>query len=209
MLGIAMTQKPGGTSPEQTRDRVNALDREIRSLRGPPPIPSVPPPPLPADKARTVLVLLAESAVHHTTLGEFDEARRAIGEAVLIMPDVRDPVLVAKASLHLGEALVGLDAPKHAKERLESAIKQLEKLNETRLVARAKIALGRTLAALEDPTSLDVLMDAKQSLMGLNDPGGIAHVDTAIRELQAAKNASASKIEAAYNRPVSVVPPKG
>lgn len=201
-------QKPPGGSVDQTRDRVNALDREIRALRGPPPIPSVPPPPLPPEKARNVLVLLAESAVHHTTLGEFDEARRAIAEAILIMPDVRDAALVAKASLHIGEALVGLDAPTHAKERLEAAIKQLEKLGETRLVARAKIALGRTLAALEDPTSVDVLLEAKQSLLVLGDTAGIAVVDAALRERRAPSEPPAGKIEAGYNRPVSVLPPK-
>jgi hypothetical protein len=121
------------------------------------------------------------------------------------MPDVRDTALVAKASLHLGEALVGLDAPTHAKERLESAIQVLEKLGEARLVARAKIALGRTLAALEDPTSVDVLMQAKQALLVLGDTAGVAHVDAAIRERQAKSD---GKIEVGYNRPVSVVPPK-
>lgn len=196
-------QRPPGSDP--TRDRVDALEREIRALRGPPPIPSSPPPPLPPDKARSVLVLLAESAVHHVTLREFDEARRAIAEAILVMPDVRDPVLVAKASLHIGEALVGLDAPKHAQERLLAAIAALEKMGEARLVARAKVALGRALAALEDPTALDVLMEAKRALIALNDAAGVAHVDATIRELS---TQSASKIEVGYNRPVSVVPPK-
>ena len=102
-----------GQSPDETaRARLAAIDAEIEQLRGPVPIPSLAPTPLPPARQQRLMDLLAEAAVHHVRLKEFDEARRAIADAIVFMQDVIDGAAVARASLLTGEALIELDSPK-------------------------------------------------------------------------------------------------
>ena len=126
---------------ERSQRRLAAIAKEVLDLRGPPPIPSLKPEPLPLDRRQALLALFAEAAVHHVTVHELDEARRAVADAIALMDDIVDPAIIARASLLTGEALVEIDAPKHAKQRLEVAVRFYESARDAMLLKYALSAV--------------------------------------------------------------------
>lgn len=187
------------------RARLNEIDAEVRRLRGPPPTPSEKPEPLAPEAVRALMNLLAESSVHLVVVHEGDAARRAIGDAIALMPDVVDAASIARASLLMGEALVELDSAKHAQVQLETALAFYEKIGDEKLTARARTGLGRALVLLDQPGGLDLLQQVLDDYLARADVAGVARIQALLAEIKAGADA-AETIRAGYGRSVSMLP---
>jgi hypothetical protein len=196
------------TDASPAHQRIAVLESEIRELR-PTRISSAPPPPMtapgaPTDRSARAVLVLGEMALHHLAIGELDEARRAVGDAVVLLEQVTDEGTIARASILLGEALLALDAPHHAEPRFARALTICERFGDRRLALRARIGLGRTLVALDDLVGVELLKRAR--LDGDGDPASLAKIDEAIRYAEKLFDTPRS-VHTGYGRPVSI-PPK-
>jgi hypothetical protein len=191
---------------EHARRRLAVVQQEILDLRGPPPIPSLRPDPLPLDRRQALLNLLAEAAVHHMTVGELDECRRVVADAIALMDDIVDPAIIARTSLLTGEALVELDSPNHAKLRLEVAVRFYEGERDLKLLARARVGLARALVLLEDPRGLELLHEVHADATSRGDLATIARIEAILPEAMGIN--VGESVRAGYGRAVSI-PPTG
>ena len=193
-------------TPEETaRTRLRAIGTEVEQLRGHVPIPALQAAPLPAARVHRLMDLLSEAAVHHVRLHEFDEARRAIADAILCMQDVVDGAAIARASLLTGEALVELDSPKHAKTRLDVAVSYYDKIGDAKLLARSRTALSRAMILLDDPEGLALLRAVHADLLATGEAAMLARVETLLHEAINGGN-PAETVRAGYGRAVSIPP---
>jgi hypothetical protein len=191
---------------ERARRRLAAIAQEVLDLRGPPPIPSLRPDPLPLDRREALVNLFAEAAVHHVTLRELEESRRVIADAIALMDDIVDPAVVARASLLTGEALIELDSPKHAKLRLEVAARFYQLARDAKLVSRARLGLARALVLLEDPQGLDMLHEVLADATARGDLATISRIEAILPEAMGIS--VTDSVRAGYGRAVSI-PPTG
>src|SRR5438128_2462815 len=120
--------------------RLDALESEIRSLR-PSRAPSEPPAAIPIDRTNRVVLCLAEMALHQVVIGALADARRTVGDAVVVLDQVRDEATIARACVLLGEALLALDAPQHAQPRFTTAVAIYDRLGDARWGLRARVGL--------------------------------------------------------------------
>lgn len=182
--------------------RLNALESEVRSLR-PSRAPSEAPAPIPIVASHRVLLCLSEMALHQVAIGELEEARRTVGDAVLVLEQVKDETTIARACVLLGEALLALDRPMHARPRFALALDVFERQNDARWRLRARVGLGRALVALDDVFGVTVLGMAREEC---RDPALAQQIDKAIE--QAAKIFDTPRtVRTGYGRPVTVHPP--
>lgn len=189
---------------ERARRRLAGIGQEVFDLRGAPPIPSLRPDPLPLERREALLSLFAEAAVHHMTLRELEEARRAIADAIALMDDIVDPAIVARASLLTGEVLVELDSPKLAKLRLEVAAHFYETVRDAKLAGRARLGLARAMVLLEDPQGLDLLHEVHADATSRGDLATIARIAAILPEAMGAD--VGETVRAGYGRAVSIPP---
>jgi hypothetical protein len=192
------------THQDQARQRLAAIDAEVLSLRGPPPIPSLRPDPLPIRARQRLLDLFAEGAVHHVTVGELDAARRATADAIALMDESIEVASVARASLLVGEALVEMDSPVHARARLEEAVRFFDRLRDDKLATRARIALARALVLLDDPGGLAMLRESHAAALERGDFNAVARIDAVLQD--ATSSDLAETVRAGYGRAVSIPP---
>jgi hypothetical protein len=192
---------------ERARERIRVLERELQDLRGPPPTAEKPPQRMSPETIRVLVGLLAESAVHYVTLLRFEAARRAMGEAIPLLDEVTDPATIARTSLLMGEAMVEMDAPKHATSVLETAVRIYDEAGDTKLAARARTALARALILLDDPSGHQVLGEVRDALIALGEPQALLRVEALIKDAEETGDAARS-IRAGYGRAVSIPPPK-
>jgi len=143
-------------------------------------------------------------ALHQVAIGELAEARRTVGDAVLVIDQVKDETTLARASVLLGEALLALDRPMHARPRFAMALDVFERLNDPRWRLRARVGLGRALVALDDVFGVAVLGMAREEC---REPALAKQIDTAIE--QAAKIFDTPRtVRTGYGRPISLPPPR-
>ena len=187
---------------------ISALESEIRALR-----PSRPPtlPPagmaIPSDRSERALFLLAEMGRQQLTIGLLDEARRTLADALMVLDEITDEFSVARASVLLAESLLAIDAPQHAKPRLQSAIQIFDRLGgDRRWGIRARIALGRTLVALDDVVGLEVLEQARRVCERLGEAAVVSQIDAELREAEKTFD-TPRHVHTGYGRPVSIAPP--
>jgi hypothetical protein len=165
---------------------------------------SLPPPAITRDQAEKLIVELSELALKHVSAGELDEARRTVGDAVVLFEDVKEPAIIGRASMLLAETMLLLDAPLHAKPRFETALAIFEGFGDARWAARARVGIGRAMLALDDPAGDAVLEDAGRFLATMNDDWARERIDAALREAHSLSDTP----RVGYGRPVSVPPPK-
>ena len=189
---------------ERARRRLAAIGQEVFDLRGPPPVPSLRPDPLPLDRRQALLSLFAEAAVHHMTLRELEEARHVIADAIALMDDIVDPAIIARASLLTGEVLVELDSPKLAKLRLEVAARFYEVARDAKLLGRARLGLARALVLLDDPQGLDLLHEVQADATSRGDVATLARIAAILPEAMGAD--VGETVRAGYGRAVSIPP---
>jgi hypothetical protein len=165
---------------------------------------SLPPALITREEAEKLLVELSELALKNVSIGELDEARRTVGDAVVLFDDVKDPAIIARASMLLAETMLLLDAPLHARPRFEVALAIFEEFHDARWAARARVGIGRAMLALDDPSGVAVLEDAGRFLATMNDDWAREKIDGALREARTVTESP----RPAYGRPVSLPPPK-
>lgn len=202
--------------------RIRKLEDEIRSLTPSPPSPRpevaqgapVGRPSRGApERIAKLLLLAADLACEHVRAGQTVDARRVVGDAIAFLDELEaspfaanHEVAIAHGAVMIGEALVAIDAPKHAKPRLRRAVEILDRhATEPRWRIRARLALGRALVALDDVTGLEALEQCRQANTMLGDAEAVAAID---RELAAAARVfdTPRHIHTGYGRPVSVFP---
>jgi hypothetical protein len=186
------------------RQRLSTLESSIRAIR-PTRAPSEPPAPLPAERSNRLVLVLVEIALQHMALGDRDEARRSIADALLVLEQVNDEPTIARASLVLGEALLALDLPRHAEPRFVRAADIYERFGDQRSALRAKVGLGQTLVALDDEVGCAVLRTAREKCGG--DPAILAHIDAALKAAEKIFDTPRT-VHTGYGRPVSIPPPR-
>jgi len=187
--------------------KIDALQSEIRALRPARP-PTLAPAPIPADRSERAIFLLAEVARQQLAVGRRDEARRTVGEALLALDDCKDDSVIARAAVLLAESLLTLDAPQHAKPRLQRAVKIFDASTmDARWGVRARIALGRTLVALDDFVGIEVLTQARRACERLNEMEVVAQIDEELREAEKTFD-TPRHVHTGYGRPVSTLPPE-
>lgn len=185
---------------------ISALEREIRTLRPSRP-PSAAPIAGPLAGSERALFCLSEMARQQVSIGMHVDARRTLADALILLDEMTDDSTIARASLLLGESLLAIDIPQHAKPRLQRAVGIFDRLGgDTRWGVRARIALGRTLVALDDIVGLEVLTQARRACEILGAAEVVRQIDG---ELRAAEQAfdTPRHVHTGYGRPVSIAPP--
>jgi hypothetical protein len=209
---IGMSTAPSSSSllaAAGPRERLDAIESEIVSLRGERRAPSEPPAPMPAHCSGRVLGLLAEAALHHAVLGEYEEARRAVGEAAPLFTEAPEGRRTARAALLVGEACLLLDAPQHAEPRLHFALTVFEELGDRPTATRALASLGRALVMLDDPRGIVMLETARATFAELGDQGAMIQAYAVRRSAEAALEGEPPRsIRTGYARPITVFPPR-
>jgi hypothetical protein len=206
LLRQSVTRPPSSPDRSPEVEKIEDLQRELRAIR--PSIPWTEPPPKPAPEARSAraLLLLGDLARQQVMVGQLDEARRSIGEAVLILDEIKDEVTIAHASVTVGEAILGLDAPHHAKPRFARAVEILDRTGgDPRWRVRARLGLARTMIALDDIVGLAMLDQCHQVCKMLNERAALAIIEEEFREAEKIFD-TPRHIHTGYGRPVSVVP---
>ncbi|MBS2019274.1 MAG: hypothetical protein JST00_40800 [Deltaproteobacteria bacterium] len=193
---------PAPTTPEE--ERIAALGASVQSLR-PSRAPSEPPVPIPADRSPSMVLVLAEMALRQLALGQRDEARKTVGDAIVVLEEVTDERVIAQASILVGEALLALDLPHLAHPHLARSVEILPRYRERKLTTRARIGLGRTLVALDDPAGIDVLLSARLTADG--DATMLAQIEGTLEYATKLFDTPRS-VHTGYGRPVSFAPPK-
>lgn len=186
--------------------KIEALQSEIRALRPskPPMMPAVA---IPSERSEQALFLFAELARQQLSVGRLDDARRTIADGLLVLDEITDESCVASGTVLLCELLLAVDAPQHAKPRLERALKSFERSTaDGRWAVRARIALGRALVALDDIQGLAVLEQARRACVKLGEMTVVAQIDAVLRDAEKAFDTPRS-VHTGYGRPVSTLPP--
>lgn len=186
--------------------KIEALQSEIRALRPARP-PTLPPAAVPVDQAGRAIFLLAELTRHQLSIGQLGEARRTLADALLALDELADELTIARASLLLSESLLTLDAPQHAKPRLQRAVAIFDRSRgDGRWGIRARIALGRALVALDDIAGIEVLGEARVACVKLGEAAAVAQIDGELREAEKTFD-TPRHVHTGYGRPVSIAPP--
>lgn len=188
--------------PSPSEPKSSPLESEIRALR--PSLERGEP-----AKVRRLLFALLEAATHHVHAGALADARRAIGDAVIVLESEAlegDAVALARGSLLLGELLFALDAPVYAKARLGRALGLFEAAKDAIHAGRAKLALARTLVVLDDPLGVVLLGELRVEAERSGDVVMIGAVLAASEEAKKVFDTPRT-VRTGYGRPVSLVPP--
>lgn len=190
-------------TPEE--QRLQMLESSVRSLR-PSRAPSEPPVPIPSDRSNRMVLVLAEMALRQIALGDGDEARRTLGDAIVVLDEVTDDRVIAQASILVGEGLLAVDRPHLAEPRFQKGLAIAERYGERGWMARASIGLGRSLILLDDPMGCEVLVAAKKLTNG--EKALNAQIDA---QLEYAKKLfdTPRSVHTGYGRPVTIPPQRG
>lgn len=183
-----------------------------RSGNGRDPIVSVPAMPTAAWPA--TCEALARLALEHATAGDHVLARRASGDAMLMLdslldePTMRqarsdDLYVAAGAALTTGEALLLLEEAQRAKACFTTAARIFDSLRDLRKAADARVALAKALLALHDPSARAVLEDAGELYEELDDEQAARAIDFALRQANAELEESPRSFHAAAVLPVT------
>jgi len=135
-------------------------------------------PPQRIDRPDEVALALAQRAKEQLAAGERDDARRTVGDAVLVLDELVNDATIARVSVMLGEVLLALDAPQHAHPRFARAADIYSRTVDRQGQVRARIGLGRSLVALDDYVGCEVLLATRAMCQ---DPAQLAEIEAALR----------------------------
>jgi hypothetical protein len=144
-----------------------------------------------ASPSPSAVNVLAELALEQIAAGQHDAARRVTEDALGLLRTAkgRDRIAAARASLRVGDALLGLHEAHRAKEAFEEAAASFDDSEPTpeslSSSAQARLGLARALAMLGDPAARAVLEDAGTIFEELGDEAAVRAIDRELRELQA------------------------
>lgn len=187
---------------EARRNEIANLESSIRDIR-PSRVGSEPPPTLPPQRSKQLVLTLADLALRQASIGDTTEARLTIGDAILAINESSDPDSIGMASVVLGEAMLLCDIPHLAKDRFTTAIAICGVASGRAWKLRAQVGLGRALVMLDDPRGAPMLRELRPAVLGLASI--VVQIDEALRGVEEAYR----EVKTAYGRPVSVFPPAG
>jgi hypothetical protein len=206
---MSLLRRSSDLPPPQSpvHQSISALEAEIRALRPTRPPNLAPPAAIPADRSERALFILAEMGRQQVSIDLLDDARKTLADALMVLDEVADESAIARASVLLAESLLAIDAPNHAKPRLQRAIQIFDRLAlDRRWGIRARIVLGRTLVALDDIVGLEVLGEARRVCVKLGEMEVVSQIDAELREAEKTFD-TPRHVHTGYGRPVSVAPP--
>lgn len=157
---------------------------------------------------------LASLALEYATAGEHVLARRAAGDAMLMLdslldePTMRqarsdDLAVAAGAALATGEALLLLHEAHQARACFTTAARIFDGLQDLRKAADARVALAKALLELHDPAARAVLEDAGELYEQLDDEEAARAIDFALRQANAEFEESPRSFHALAELPVT------
>lgn len=135
--------------------------------------------------------VLAELALEQLAQGRHEAARRVTEDALGLLRTAagRDRIAAARASLLVGDALLGLHEAHRAKAAFEEAAASFDDAEPTpqslSSAAQARLGLARALVMLGDPSARAVLEDAGTIFEEIGDDESVRAIDRELRMLQA------------------------
>lgn len=153
--------------------------------------------------------VLAELALEQIAAGRHEAARRVTEDALGLLRTAagRDRIAAARASLLVGDALLGLHEAHRAKAAFEEAAASFDESEPTpeslSSAAQARLGLARALVMLGDPSARAVLEDAGTIFEELGDDAAVRAIDRELREIQAAFEESPRSFHSASKRAAS------
>lgn len=153
--------------------------------------------------------VLAELALAELAAGRHDAARRVAEDAVGLLRTaaVRDRIAAARASLLVGDALLGLHEAHRAKAAFQDAAAAFDDAEPTprslASAAQARVGLARALVMLGDPSARAILEDAGTIFEELGDEEAVRAIDRELRDIQATLEESPRSFHSASMRAAS------
>lgn len=153
--------------------------------------------------------VLAELALEQIAAGHHEAARRVTEDALGLLRTAagRDRIAAARASLVVGDALLGLHEAHRAKAAFSEAAAAFDDAEPTpeslSSAAQARLGLARALVMLGDPSARAVLEDAGTIFEELGDDEAVRAIDRELREIQAAVEESPRSFHSASMRAAS------
>jgi hypothetical protein len=153
--------------------------------------------------------VLAELALEQIAAGRHEAARRVTEDALGLLRTTasRDRIAAARASLLVGNALLGLHEAHRAKAEFQAAASSFDETEPTPVslssAAQARVGLARALAMLGDPSARAVLEDAGTIFEELGDDVSVRAIDRELREIQATLEESPRSFHSASMRVAS------
>lgn len=150
--------------------------------------------------------VLAEIALEQLAAGHHEAARRVTEDALGLLRTTagRDRIAAARASLLVGNALLGLHEAHRAKAEFEEAAASFDEVEPTpvslRSGAQARVGLARALFMLGDPSARAVLEDAGTIFEEIGDDEAVIAIDRELREMQATLEESPRSFHSASMR---------
>lgn len=135
--------------------------------------------------------VLAELALEQLAAGRHAAARRVTEDALGLLQSAagKDRIAAARASLLVGDALLGLHEAHRAKAAFEQAARAFDENEPTpdslSAAAQARVGLARALTMLGDPSARAILEDAGTIYEELGDQAAVHAIDRELREIQA------------------------
>jgi hypothetical protein len=122
----------------------------------------------PVDPRRKAVRGLAEAALAQARAGDFDRARRTVGNAVLAFEEGSTDPVAGDAALAIGETLLLLGVPHYATSHFEAAVLLFERLGDVWGAARARDGVGRALLAFGDDSGAQIVAIARATIEELD-----------------------------------------
>lgn len=138
-----------------------------------------------APRAIDAARVLADLALERVLRGDAETARQSIENATVLLDAADEPVLGARISLPLGEALLHLHEAHRAKACFASALHVLEAEEDLVGSARALLGLARALHLLGDAAARGAFEDAGLLYEDLGDEETARAIDRELRALEA------------------------
>ena len=135
--------------------------------------------------------VLAELALEQLAAGHHEAARRVTEDALGLLRTAagRDRIAAARASLVIGDALLGLHEAHRAKAAFAEAAESFDETDPTpeslSSAAQARLGLARALVMLGDPTARAVLEDAGTIFEEIGDEESVRAIDRELRTIEA------------------------
>lgn len=153
--------------------------------------------------------VLAELALEQLAAGRHEAARRVTEDALGLLRTAagRDRMAAARASLLVGDALLGLHEAHRAKAAFGEAAASFDDAEPTPATlsgaAQARVGLARALVMLGDPFARAILEDAGTIYEELGDEEAVRAIDRELREIQASLDESPRSFHSASMRAAS------
>jgi len=182
---------PASATPVSDISEIRRSEEDASAIVQRPSVPA-----LPSVASSGTCEMLASLAFDYASAGDDALARRAAGDAMLVIDtllgdpgtwraSIDDQRVAAGAALTTGEAFLLVQEPHRAKACFTTAARVFDGLQDLRKAAEARVGLAKALLALHDPSARAVLEDAGELYEELGDEEAVRAIDFALRQANA------------------------